>query len=163
MDIIWRDTSSDVAYEEARLAGLFNSRRPDHYPAAIVHAKSDSEISEAVKLAQNLKLQVSVRSGGHSYSGWSLCDNSILIDLSNYREVEVDVINQEAWISSGMKSDIDVELTEEYGLMLGAGHHPDVGIGGYLLQGGLSWNCRVSSMLLCLATPICKCALVDNI
>jgi FAD/FMN-containing dehydrogenase len=163
MDIIWRDTSSDVVYEEARLARVFNSHRPNHYPAAIVHAKSDSETFEAVKLAQRLKLQVSVRSGGHSYSGWSLSDNSILIDLSNYREIEVDVINQEAWISCGMKSDIDVELMREYGLMLGAGHHPDVGIGRYLLQGGLSWNCRVSSRLLFLVTPVCKNALVDNI
>lgn len=144
MDIVWRDTSSDAFYEEARLARVFNARHPNHHPPAIVRAKTETDIVEAVELAPKLKLQVNVRSGGHSYPGWSLSDNSILIDLGKYREVEVDVDKKEAWISSGMRSDIDRELIKDYGLMLGASHHPDVGIGGYLLQGGLSWNCRVS-------------------
>ncbi|PYI25488.1 FAD binding domain protein [Aspergillus indologenus CBS 114.80] len=142
MDIIWRDTSSAALYEEARLARVFNSRHPDHHPTAIVRARTESDIIEAVQLARKLTLQVAVRSGGHSFPGWSLHDSSLLIDLGDYREVKVDLERKEAWISSGMKSDIDLQLMKDCGLMLGAGHHPGVGIGGYLLQGGLSWNCR---------------------
>lgn len=143
MDIIWRDTCSAALYEEACLARVFNSRRPDQHPAAIVRARTESDIIEAVQLVRNSNLQVAVRSGGHSFPAWSLRENSLLIDLGDYREVEVDAERKEAWISSGMKSDIDLQLMKDHGLMLGAGHHPGVGIGGYLLQGGLSWNCRV--------------------
>ncbi|RAK77527.1 FAD-binding oxidoreductase [Aspergillus fijiensis CBS 313.89] len=142
MDIIWRDTCSAALYEGACLARVFNSRRPDQHPAAIVRARTESDIIEAVQLVRNSNLQITVRSGGHSFPAWSLRENSLLIDLGDYREVEVDAERKEAWISSGMKSDIDLQLMKDHGLMLGAGHHPGVGIGGYLLQGGLSWNCR---------------------
>ncbi|KAJ5722501.1 FAD binding domain protein [Penicillium malachiteum] len=143
MDILWlRLDTSNSSYEDARLARLFNANRPNHYPTAIVRAKTQSDIIKAVQLAKIFNLQINVRSGGHSYPGWSLSDNSVLIDLANYRELEVDVNQKVAWISSGIRSDVDLELMKDYGLMLGAGHHPGIGIGGFLLQGGLSWNSR---------------------
>ncbi|KAJ5735308.1 FAD binding domain protein [Penicillium malachiteum] len=144
MDILWLrlHTSPSSSYEDARLARLFNANRPNYHPTAIVRARTQSDIIKAVQLAKILNLQINVRSGGHSYPGWSLSDNSILIDLVNYRELQVDVSQKEAWVSSGMRSDVDLELMKDCGLMLGAGHHPGVGIGGFLLQGGLSWNSR---------------------
>lgn len=143
MDTIWRDTSPSGIYEEARIARVFNTRRPKHQPTAIFHVTSKADIIKAVQVAREKKLLIAVRSGGHSYSTWSLHENSILIDLGNYCEYTVDVERSEAWVSSGLRSNIDLELMEKYGLMLGAGHHPDVGLGGYFLQGGLSWKCRV--------------------
>ncbi|KAJ6021714.1 FAD binding domain protein [Penicillium herquei] len=142
MDILWFDNSSNSSYDDARLDRLFNANRPNHHPKAIVRAVTQSDVVQAVQLARELNLQINVRSGGHSYPGWSLSDNSVLIDLANYRELEVDISREDAWVSSGIRSDIDLEIMKDYGLMLGAGHHPGVGIGGFLLQGGLSWNSR---------------------
>ncbi|OJJ96390.1 hypothetical protein ASPACDRAFT_47159 [Aspergillus aculeatus ATCC 16872] len=88
MDIIWRDTSSASLYEEARLARVFNSRRRDQHPSAIVRAREESDLVEAVQLSCKLNMRVTVRSGGHSFPGWSLRDSSLLIDLGDYREVE---------------------------------------------------------------------------
>lgn len=69
-------------------------------------------------------------------------DNSILIDLGDWKEVAV-----ESTITRVTTSVTGQELNHysrtHYGLMFPAGHCPDVGLGGFLLQGGQGWNCRV--------------------
>lgn len=36
-----------------------------------------------------------------------------------------------------------------HGLFFPGGHCPDVGLGGFLLQGGMGWNCAVSNQAGC--------------
>jgi FAD/FMN-containing dehydrogenase len=67
-----------------------------------------------------------------------------LIDLGNYKVLEVDEHNQRAIASpSTTGRELNSVLTQQYGLMFPGGHCPDVGLGGFLLQGGMGWNCRV--------------------
>ena len=35
-------------------------------------------------------------------------------------------------------------LLLQHGFMFPGGHCPDVGLGGFLLQGGMGWNCKAS-------------------
>lgn len=140
MEIVRRDSA---AYEEARVGRVFNHRRPGRYPSAIIYAKSESDIVEAVQLARKEGVRISLRSGGHSFAVWSVRDNSILLDLGDYHVVEVNAEKQEACVSPGTRSNLDLELMQKYRLMFGGGHCPDVSLGGYLLQGGIGWNCRV--------------------
>ncbi|EYE90816.1 FAD-binding oxidoreductase [Aspergillus ruber CBS 135680] len=139
MEIIWRDSAT---YEHARFERVYNLLRPNRYPAAIVRAKSESDIVEAVRLAHSKGLRIAVRSGGHSFAVWSVRDHSILLDLGDYREVTVDAAKREARVSPSTQSNLDLQLMKDYGLMFGGGHCPDVSLGGYLLQGGIGWNCR---------------------
>ncbi|KAJ5784613.1 FAD binding domain protein [Penicillium pulvis] len=143
MDIIWRDSAAKDAYEEARVGRVFNHRRPSRFPLAVVKAASEEDIVKAVKMAVEMKCRVAVRSGGHSWAAWSVRDNSILIDLGNYKQVEVDPENRVAIATPSMTGrELNSALIKDHGLMFPGGHCPDVGLGGFLLQGGMGWNCR---------------------
>ncbi|GES65094.1 FAD binding domain protein [Aspergillus terreus] len=143
MHITWRDSADPVVYEEARVGRVFNHRRPKRYPIAVVKATCVEDIIEAVKLAKERKCRVAVRSGGHSWAAWSVRDESILIDLGNYKEWTVDAGNRVAQATPSVTGrELNGMLTEQHGLMFPGGHCPDVGLGGFLLQGGMGWNCR---------------------
>lgn len=67
--VIWKD---DPKYEQARVGRVFNHRRPDRYPRAVIEATSVKDIVDAVLLARELNTRVSVRSGGHSWAAVSI-------------------------------------------------------------------------------------------
>lgn len=144
MRIIWRDTADQATYEEARIGRVFNHRRPGRFPLAIVKAKSEDDIVAAVKLATERSCRVAVRSGGHSWAAWSVRDNSVLIDLGNYKSLEFDPEEKIAKATPSMTGRDINSVLNKHDLMFAGGHCPDVGIGGFLLQGGMGWNCRVS-------------------
>jgi FAD/FMN-containing dehydrogenase len=41
-------------YDEARFARVFNARRPERYPAAVLVAESEDDVVEGVRLARDL-------------------------------------------------------------------------------------------------------------
>ncbi len=143
LPIIWQQDAPKEIYEEARVGRVFNGRKPNRYPRAVVEATHPDHVREAVQLANKLGCRVSVRSGGHSWAAWSVRDDAILIDLGNLKHLEADV---EKKIVTASPSTTGMMLNEKLvpeGLMFGGGHCPDVGIGGFLLQGGMGWNCKV--------------------
>lgn len=143
MDITWRNDTSASTYEVARTHNVFNKRTPQRYPIAIVKAAQLQDIVSAVKLAAEYGCQVAVRSGGHSWPVWSVQDNSILIDLGALRDIEV---NWQARTASVPPSVTSAELNDvlcQHDLMFPAGHYASVALGGFLLQGGMGWNCAV--------------------
>lgn len=144
MQIIWRASADAATYEDARVGRVFNHRRPERFPLAVVKATCQEDIVAAVKLAAEKNCRVAVRSGGHSWAAWSVRDNSILIDLGNYKTMEVDAVNKIVRASPSMTGrELNSVLVKEHQLMFPGGHCPDVGLGGFLLQGGMGWNCRV--------------------
>ncbi|URN03182.1 FAD-dependent oxidoreductase [Actinomadura madurae] len=80
----------DTGYEEARLAAVWNERKPDRFPAVIVIAEDEQDVVRAVRLARSEGLRVSIRSGGHSWVGNGVRDGGMLIDLSRLQEITVD-------------------------------------------------------------------------
>jgi FAD/FMN-containing dehydrogenase len=83
-----------------------------------------------------------VRSGGHSWAAWSVRDDAILIDLGNFKGIEFD---ENALIVKATPSTTGRMLNDflgERGYLFAGGHCPDVGLGGFLLQGGMGWNCK---------------------
>ena len=140
---IWRDSSPKSIYEEARVGRVFNYLRPSRYPIAVVRARQEQDIVDAVRLAIKEKCRVSIRSGGHSWAAWSVRDDAILVDLGDYKEIELDETTGivKASPSTTAKMLNDYLIPKE--LMFSGGHLPDVGLGGFLLQGGQGWNCRV--------------------
>lgn len=149
MQFILRDSADPAVYEEARVGRVFNQRRPQRYPVGVVKATCQDDIVEAVKLAAQKGCRVAVRSGGHSWAVWSVRDNSILIDLGGYKHLIVDMEHWVARVSPSLTGkELNNVLVKEYGMMFPGGHCPDVGLGGFLLQGGMGWNCRVLYPLL---------------
>jgi FAD/FMN-containing dehydrogenase len=141
LPILWK--SAEPAFEEARVDRVFNLRRPNRYPLAVVKASEEAHVVEAVKLAIEKGCRISVRSGGHSWAVSSVRDNAILVDLGNYHEMSLDEETGIARVSASTTSgDINAFLLAK-GRMFAGGHCPDVALGGFLLQGGVGWNARV--------------------
>ncbi|KAM5349870.1 hypothetical protein ACJ41O_006375 [Fusarium nematophilum] len=137
--IIWHDS---VGYEKARTGRIFNHLRPHRYPLAVVEATDESHIVEAVRLANELGCRVSVRSGGHSWAAWSVREGSILIDLGKYYEFSLDDKTGVLKASPSMTGRMVNRLLAARGRMFPGGHCPEVALGGFLLQGGMGWNCK---------------------
>ncbi|KIW99952.1 uncharacterized protein Z518_10880 [Rhinocladiella mackenziei CBS 650.93] len=142
LPIIWRTESLESEYERARVGRVFNQRRPRRHPRAVVEATEESHIVEAVRLAIQQQCRVSVRSGGHSWASWSVRDDAILIDLGNYHLLELDETKGTVTVSPSTTGRVLNGYLAQKGLMFAGGHCPDVGVGGFLLQGGMGWNCK---------------------
>lgn len=140
--IIWKDS---IAYEHARVGRVFNHRRPSRYPLAVVEATTEAHIVEAVRLANQLGCRVSVRSGGHSWAAWSVRDDAILIDLGKFFHFQLDDETGILQASPSMTGRMVNRLLDPHGRMFPGGHCPDVALGGFLLQGGMGWNCKVGT------------------
>jgi FAD/FMN-containing dehydrogenase len=130
-------------YEAARTDALFNARHPARYPVAVLEAGSEADVVAGVRLAKERGWKVAVRSGGHAWLGWSVRDDSLLIDLAAMRELTVDVATLTATASPGIRGGQELgPFLRSHGLVFPGGHCSTVGIGGYLLQGGQGWNSR---------------------
>lgn len=139
-EIFWQ---GDAGYEEARVGRIFNGHRPARYPKAVLFAEDEQDVVAAVRLAKEQGLKVAVRSGGHSWAAWGLRDQAILLDLSRMQTMAYDKATGIVQVSPAVKGGQTLApYLEARGRMFHGGHCPTVGLGGFLLQGGMGWNCR---------------------
>ncbi len=140
MNLVERD---DPGFAEAATGRIFNARKPEREPAAVLVAETEADVVAGVRLARERGWQVAVRAGGHSWAGWSVRDGALLIDLGRLRELAYDDATGVATASPAIKG--GAELTpflDERGRTFTGGHCASVGLGGFLLQGGQGWNSR---------------------
>lgn len=143
--IVYRDEASPERFDDAAWGRVFNERRDRRRrPWAVVGATNPADVKVAVDLANSENRRVSVRSGGHSWAGWSVRDEAILIDFGNHNELSYDETTKIATCSTSTTGRILNDFLKDKGRMFAGGHCPDVGLGGFLLQGGMGWNCKVS-------------------
>lgn len=143
--ILWQH--DDNQYETSRIGRVFNRRTIPRFPKAVVKPTTEGQIVEAVRLANTLGCRISVRSGGHSWAAWSVRDGAILIDLGDYHELDLDEKTHILKVSPSTTGQTVNMYLQTHGRMFPGGHCPGVGLGGFLLQGGMGWNCKVSKSL----------------
>lgn len=130
-------------YEQARVGRVFNRRRPDRFPAAVLICADASDVVAGVKLAAQRGWQVSVRAGGHSWAAWSLRDDALLLDLGALNQLGYDPDSGMATAGPAVRGGLELApFLASHGRHFPGGHCPSVGIGGFLLQGGQGWNSR---------------------
>jgi FAD/FMN-containing dehydrogenase len=133
----------EPGYEEARVGRVFNARRPERYPAAVLVAADEHDVAAGVALAAERGWRVSVRSGGHSWAAWSLHDDALLVDLGALDRVSYDEATGIAATGPAVTGALGLApFLAARGRAFPVGHCASVGIGGYLLQGGQGWNGR---------------------
>ncbi len=133
----------DPGYEQARVSGIFNARRPDRLPAGVLLAQDDDDVIEGVRLAAERGWTVTVRSGGHSWAAWSLRDDALLVDLGGLRDITYEPATGIVSVRPAVKGGLELApFLADRGRAFPAGHCASVGLGGYLLQGGQGWNGR---------------------
>ena len=127
-------------FEQWRTGVIWQSRKPDRKPSLIVRPNSTAAIAAAVQYARANDLKISVKSSGHHIWGNFLRDDGMLIDMWNFRKVELVDDGLAAWIEPSVWSrDIMLELAKG-GRAFPAAHCASVGMGGFLLGGGVGLN-----------------------
>lgn len=132
----------EPGFDDARIGRVFNGRRPDRQPAAVLCARSVADVQAGVLLAAERGWPVAVRSGGHSWAAWSVRDGGLLFDLGGLTGVEYDAPAGIVRVGPAVRGGELNDGLVPRGVFFPGGHCPTVGLGGFLLQGGMGWNCR---------------------
>ena len=80
---------SDGAYDSARQ--IWNAMIQKR-PAVIVRCATTSDVVRAVNFARDNRLLLAVRGGGHNIAGSAICDDGLVIDLSQMKAAQVEML-----------------------------------------------------------------------
>jgi FAD/FMN-containing dehydrogenase len=114
----------------------------DNHPAVIIRVRSAEEVARVITLARDTGMDLSIRSGGHSVSGHSVSEGGIMLDLSDMRDLQIDVKQHTAWAEAGLTAGEYTTAAAAHGLATGFGDTGSVGIGGITLGGGVGYLVR---------------------
>ena len=114
---------------------VYDQRWEGRRPKAVVQALDAADVQAVVRWAARTGTRLAVRSGGHSYGGWSTVQGGVVLDLRRLRRVARD--GGTAWIGPGAQL-VDVyRALARHGATVPAGSCPSVGLGGLMLGGGI--------------------------
>lgn len=136
---------TDGEYDERRRVwnGMVDKR-----PRLIAQCADASDVATAVSYARDHDLRIAVRGGGHSFPGYSVCDDGLVIDLSQMKGVRVDVNAGRVHAEPGLVwADLDREL-QSVGLATTGGMISHTGIAGLTLGGGFGWLARKHGLVV---------------
>src|SRR4051794_9917119 len=107
-------------------------------PAAVVRASSVDDVRAAIRYASAERLDIMVRSGGHS--AWGSVPGGLTLDISALDAVEVrgTIVS----VGGGATWGTVAATLAEYGLGISSGDTKSVGVGGLTLGGGIGWMVR---------------------
>jgi FAD/FMN-containing dehydrogenase len=135
----------DEAYDDARK--IWNAMI-DKHPALIVRCTTTSDVVLAVNFARDNGLLLAVRGGGHNIAGSAMCDDGIVIDLSQMKAASVDPATRRVTIEGGATlADLDAS-TQAHGLATPLGINSTTGVAGLTLGGGFGWLSRKHGMTI---------------
>jgi len=133
----------DKAYESARK--IWNAMI-DKHPAVILRCATTADVIHAVNFARDNGLILAVRGGGHNIAGNAICDDGVVVDLSQMKAARVDPDARRVTIEGGATlADLDA-ATQAHGLATPLGINSTTGVAGLTLGGGFGWLSRKYGM-----------------
>jgi FAD/FMN-containing dehydrogenase len=124
----------DADYERARQ--LYHPDFDRIAPQAVAYCRSVSDVQRCLAFVREHGLPVAVRSGGHSYAGYSTT-TGLVVDVSAMADVVVDPASATARVGAGAQQvDVYAGLARR-GVLVPGGSCPTVGIAGLALGGGI--------------------------
>ncbi len=126
----------DAGYDDARRV---HNGMVDKRPALIAQCRGVADVVDAIRIARDLGLEVSVRGGGHNVAGRAVVEGGLMIDLAGMKGIHVDAIGRTARAEGGTTwGEFDRE-TQLHGLAVTGGAVSTTGIAGLTLGGGIGW------------------------
>jgi len=119
---------------------LFDPRFDSQQPAGIAYVKSPHDVATCIAFVRKFKIPFSTRSGGHSDGGYSGNTGGLIVDVQNFRNVNVS--------GSTVSVGTGTRLVDFYnglaakGRAVPGGSCPTVGIAGLTLGGGIGVTAR---------------------
>lgn len=132
---------ADHGFDAARAAAIWNGD-VDRRPALIVQPTTAEEIAATLRFARESGVGVTVRGGGHGFSGKLVADDAVMIDLSRMSSVRVDPALRRAYVGGGAQWALVDAATAEHGLAVVGGTVSHTGVAGLTLSGGMGWLTR---------------------
>jgi hypothetical protein len=131
----------DAAYDRVRL--VENPRYDANRPLAVLTVASPDDVATAFAFAQDHAVPIAIRSGGHSYPGWSAgggagtgVPRSLVLDCRNLDGVRVRA-DGTATVGAGAALAPVYDALGRRGRAIAGGSCATVGIGGLTLGGGV--------------------------
>ncbi len=124
----WHDGMAWQQHKHARFADV------------IARPQNETDVIDAMAYARRHALKTVVRCGGHNVSGAFYRQGGMLLDLSMFRSVSIDVEESSAWVGVAIWSrNLALQLAQA-GFAFPYAHCATVPMGGYLLGGGVGIN-----------------------
>lgn len=134
----------DVGYGAARSTYLRGGT-----PGIVLRPRSASDVSAAVTWARQQSVALSVRSGGHGFSGRSTNDGGVVIDLSRMHDITVlDEQTRRVRIEPGARWGDVAAVLQPHGWAISSGDSGGVGVGGLATAGGIGFLGRAHGLAI---------------
>jgi hypothetical protein len=117
----------------------FNTDFAAVHPLAVARPVDAADVARVVRWAAHEGVHIVVRSGGHSYGGYSTT-TGVVVDLAHLSEISV--TSGRATIGPGARLGTVYATLDAHGVAIPAGTCPSVGIGGHALGGGFGLASR---------------------
>lgn len=136
-------TPADANYDQARR--VWNGAI-DRRPGYIARCSGPTDVAAALRFARERDIPLSVRGGGHSVAGTSLCDEGVVIDLAPMKALQVDPGARTMRADAGLVwGELDA-ATQAFGLATTGGVMSETGIAGLTLGGGIGHLMRLHGL-----------------
>lgn len=132
----------DDGYDDART--VWNGA-VDKRPALIVRCAGTADVMQSVEFARQHDINLSVKSSGHMTTGNAVCDDGIVLDMSEMDAVRVDPNERTVRVQGGATWAQVNHETIPFGL-LAPGSPREVGVAGFTLGGGQGYLARTHGL-----------------
>jgi FAD binding domain/Berberine and berberine like len=132
-------TKEDKRYKESSLSW---NRAIKAEPLVIVYCKEEEDIINTIYWAKENNIEVRIRSGCHSYEGYSTGNNVAIIDISKMKDIKIDEEKNIVKFGAGITNREAYEALGEKNYPFPGGGCPTVGITGLILGGGWGYSSR---------------------
>src|SRR5712691_7762647 len=122
----------DPSYDTARV--LYNTRFDGVRPQAVARCATAEDVRECGRFARTYGVQLALRSGGHSYAGWST-GAGLVVDVG--RMSAIDVQSDRVTVGAGARLIDLYDAVAARGQGVPAGSCAAVGVTGLTLGGGM--------------------------
>ncbi|MEY2953180.1 MAG: hypothetical protein RLZZ401_1267 [Pseudomonadota bacterium] len=128
------------------LAAFPNNARWAHVlPKAVALCADEADVQLCLRWAREHRQPFAVRSGGHSYAGFSTT-TGLLISVRHIKQVAFDLERRIATVGAGASNQDIADVLRHTNLAIPSGRCPTVGVSGLVLGGGWGFSATRSGL-----------------